>query len=155
MPFTNTLVVLASLITASGAAPAAIAPAAPPVVDVAEPDAAGVSLCKRLACSDTQRIAFLAIRKLARTQLRALEKDREPLRPELAAAVREAELTADEVIALFEAREADQHRRHEIVGRALAHVHAVLHAKQRKQLASIMEAEGFEAVVGERDERCE
>lgn len=155
MLFTESLIVLFSLVTTAGAVPAHVSGAAAPVAAPAETDEAGVGLCKRLGCSDSQRLAFLAIRKLARTQLRLLDHDRDPLRPDLAAAVRQAELTADELVALFAEREADQHRRHEIVAGALAKVHAVLHAKQRKQLASILEVEGLEAVIGERPDRCD
>jgi Spy/CpxP family protein refolding chaperone len=155
MPITQSLVLVVSLFTNAAAVPTSIALVAPPVVDAVDTDEAGVGLCKRLACTDTQRIAFLAIRKLARTQLRALEKDAEPLRPDLVAAVREAELTADEVIQLFAKREAEQHERHEIIGKALAKVHALLHVKQRKQLATILEKEGLEAVIGERPDRCD
>lgn len=155
MPITQSLVLLLSLFTTAGSAPAFIAPAVPPVVDAPDTDEAGVGLCKRLACTDTQRLAFLAIRKLARTQLNALEKDKDSFRPDLVAAVREAELTDTEVIELFVKREAEQHERHEIVGKALAKVHALLHVKQRKELASILEKEGLEAVIGERNDRCD
>ncbi len=155
MLITESLVVLLSLFTTAGDVSASAAPAAPPVAVDVDTDEAGVGLCKRLGCSDTQRVALFAIRKLARTQLRALEHDRDPLRPDLAAAMREAELTAEELLQLFVAREAEQHRRHEIVASSLAKVHKALHAKQRKQLASILELEGVEAVIGDRPDRCD
>lgn len=151
MLITQTMLVLSLLSTAT-------APVASPDVaatEASETDEAGVGLCKRLSCSDNQRIAFLAVRKLARVQLRALEKQHEELRPLLVDAMKQADLTEAEVLALFEDRQTEQRKRHEIVAGTLAKVHKLLHAKQRKQLATILGAEGIEAIIGEQPDRCD